>query len=71
MVKIEYVDDCVGCPQGCINCGRRNSYIELYFCENCGDQTDKLYIPKDSDAEFCEDCFKELYPNCEDYKVIK
>lgn len=33
MVEIE--NNCVGCPQGCINCGLQHD--EVHYCDICGD----------------------------------
>ena len=51
-------DDCVGCPQGCVHCGRGE--YEVYYCDKCGFTTKDLYIgPKGK--EFCWDCYKEQF----------
>lgn len=39
MIKIE--DLCVGCPQGCIDCGRKHA--EVFVCDDCGDEECDLY----------------------------
>ena len=39
MLKFE--DDCVGCPQGCIMCGRRHT--PYFYCDRCGE----CYEPED------------------------
>lgn len=54
MIKIE--DDCVGCPQGCINCGRRHT--PHYYCDNCGDECDptEMYRYDDDDTILCREC---------------
>lgn len=55
MIKIE--DDCVGCPQGCIRCGRKK--VPHLYCDSCGEECDELY--KVHHDQFCKDCtLKEL-----------
>ena len=50
---IHHENDCVDCPQGCINCGRKDS---IYFiCDDCGDYVDDLYIGNDG-GEYCSSC---------------
>lgn len=36
-------NNCVGCPQGCIHCGRELDEIIL-ICDSCYEQVDELYI---------------------------
>lgn len=57
MMEIE--NDCVGCPQGCINCGRKHS--RYFYCDDCGDcvEPDKLYIY--DGEELCESCLVERF----------
>ena len=53
---IKYENDCVGCPMGCINCGRKHT--PYHYCDNCGeyiDETDKGYS-EDGKNELCDDC---------------
>ena len=54
MVKVEYENDCVGCPQGCINCGRKHSRYVYLICDKCGDEVDALY--KLDGEELCSSC---------------
>ena len=50
-----YDSYCVGCPQGCINCGRKK--VMVYVCENCGDETTSPeYDGWDLDPDLCEKC---------------
>lgn len=53
-------NNCVDCPQGCINCGRREQ--EAYFCDKCGDYAD-LWTPlyRFEDKELCWECYKEQF----------
>ena len=59
MVKIHFENDCVGCPQGCIHCGRDNTpYIDLY-CDECGEAFDEL---RDVEGEqLCDACLLGRY----------
>lgn len=51
MMKIE--NDCVGCPQGCIDCGRKR--VPHYYCDNPKCRAEEtLYHTEDGD--FCADC---------------
>lgn len=40
-------DYCVGCPQGCIGCGRK--HVTVYWCDVCGQMTD-------NESEICDEC---------------
>lgn len=52
--------DCVGCPQGCIQCGRKHPYT-LYTCDLCGDSSrDDDFLEDYGDKEVCRDCFEAL-----------
>lgn len=44
---ITYEDCCVGCPMGCINCGRK--HMKFIWCDRCGQDTD-------NEDEICDDC---------------
>lgn len=59
---IEYRDECVGCPpeQGCLGKICPNKRVRHLYCDNCGDEADKLYKFYD-DEEVCEDCLKERF----------
>lgn len=60
MVKIE--NQCVGCPQGCMGSGCPNRNVEVYYCDNCGNEIDidELYEVEDGE-DLCEDCLKALF----------
>lgn len=60
MINIVYESDCVGCPQGCINCGRseKKPRAEM-ICDECGYEDEVLY--KVDGQEVCIDCVKKLY----------
>lgn len=44
---ITYENRCVGCPQGCINCGAKNAMFR--WCDRCGQLTE-------NNDEICDDC---------------
>lgn len=53
-------NDCVGCPQGCINCGRQNDYY-VFECDRCGDTTtDAEKFIHDGDNDYCRDCWEDV-----------
>lgn len=54
MMRIE--DDCVGCPDYCINCGAKHAVH--YRCDRCGDD-DKLYYF--NDEELCKYCLEKAF----------
>ena len=51
-------NDCVGCPQGCIGCGRQRSY-QVIECDECGDWNEVMYEVEGKD--YCESCLFELW----------
>lgn len=59
MIKWSLENDCVGCPQGCINCGRKNDYpvLEDLRCDKCDESADVLY--KYEGEQLCLGCFVE------------
>lgn len=59
MVNIEYSNDCVGCPQGCINCGRKHAKYVYLVCDECGEEFGELY--KHNGQELCEGCLLEEF----------
>lgn len=60
---LRYENDCVGCPQGCIHCGRQYDY-PIWTCDKCGKETydgDEIYVDYLKDgSHYCEDCCDEL-----------
>ena len=52
MIKFE--NECVGCPQGCIHCGRDKT--QHLYCDRCGEDSEELFIF--DGEELCEDCLK-------------
>lgn len=53
-VRIE--NDCVGCPQGCINCGLKRA--KHYYCDRCKDEFETIYHFEGE--ELCIECIEEL-----------
>ena len=53
----EIENNCVGCPQGCIHCGRDRQ--EVWFCDECGDYTEELY--EYEGKELCWACYKAKF----------
>lgn len=51
-------NDCVGCPQGCIHCGR-DGYIVI-VCDKCG-QNDEQKIYRVQGKDMCLSCLLEEY----------
>ena len=56
-----YVEsDCVGCPHGCVNCGRNRDYIE-YECDICHETpTDDRFLENVDGKEMCSSCIEAL-----------
>ena len=52
---IKYENECVGCPQGCIHCGRDKT--QHLYCDRCGADCEELYVF--DGEELCEDCLKD------------
>ena len=50
---IRFENQCVDCPQGCINCGRKHTLV--LTCDDCGDDTDELFYGNDG-GEYCMYC---------------
>ena len=40
-MAIKYVDDCVQCANGCVDCGRKR--IAVPYCDKCKDETSTIY----------------------------
>lgn len=51
-------NDCVGCPQGCISCGRRRDYLVIE-CDECGIWNEVMYEYEGKD--YCESCLFEAW----------
>lgn len=55
-------DNCVGCPQGCANCGRGEYWV--FACDTCG-KSSTMYDEDgfqhyDNDIDICGDCFNKM-----------
>ena len=59
MILYEMESDCVGCPQGCINCGRREKtpHLEDLVCDCCNRSVEKLF--KYDGSQYCAECILE------------
>lgn len=49
-------NNCVGCPQGCVNCGRKRQ--EVIKCD--GEKCDNYAKYQTDDGDYCEDCLEQL-----------
>lgn len=52
---------CVGCPQGCISCGRKHVFV--CYCDDCGkdiEYDEKLYLDAEG-YELCQDCYLKQF----------
>lgn len=58
MMKIE--NDCVSCPQGCIDCGLKR--VAHYYCDECKTE-ETLYHYEDK--ELCADCLLKKFEKVE------
>lgn len=63
MIKLITVDNCVGCPQGCIHCGKwHEQEVEALICDSCGEECDELYDDSDdSGDQLCKECLLKGY----------
>ena len=56
-ILVDYENDCVGCPQGCVNCGRNHDYpVYEYECDECKDADYELELFKYKGKELCKYC---------------
>ena len=56
-------NNCVGCPQGCINCGRKHQ--EVIKCDGfCCDEYAKYHTSILDEGDYCEDCLEKLLLQC-------
>lgn len=62
---IQFEDECVGCPQGCISCGRK--HVPHFYCDNCGEEIDLDDLYKDDDEMLCRDCILSRFQAKPDY----
>lgn len=54
MIAIE--NNCVSCPQGCINCGRKHQEFVMCDGHRCNNYADYSIDGED----YCEDCARQL-----------
>lgn len=56
---IKYENECVDCPQGCANCGRKR--VLRTYCDMCGEEIDgTIYEDGVIYDELCESCLLRL-----------
>lgn len=61
IIKYEIDNDCVGCPQGCIHCGKGEYSIPLSIeCEICGEDSYEIYQDDDG-INMCMSCLLEQF----------
>lgn len=60
-------NDCVGCPQGCIKCGRHIDYYVFECDGNCGKiSTREEDFIHDGEEDYCPECFERIFGKDED-----
>lgn len=57
MIRIE--NDCVGCPQGCISCGRK--HIPHYYCDECEEEISENDMYDDDGEMLCRECLLDRH----------
>lgn len=59
MVHVE--NDCVGCPQGCIRCGRQYDYY-VWECDECGNQFySEDEVVRINGKDYCDRCYERIF----------
>ncbi len=54
-------NSCVGCPQGCISCGRNRDYW-VFQCDICGEVFyEENEVTRINGHDYCERCYEELF----------
>ena len=53
---IEYRNNCVQCPQGCMSCGRRHQ--ATLVCDDCREDANRLFYGIDGN-QYCKFCITE------------
>lgn len=56
---ITYESDCVGCVLHCLGSGCSHNKVRVLICDNCGDETDRLY--QVDDKQVCEYCLTQMF----------
>ena len=54
---IKYENECVGCPQGCVHCGRDKT--QHLYCDRCCEDSEELYVF--DGEELCEECLLDMF----------
>lgn len=67
MIEYSMQSECVGCPQGCINCGRKEKtpYLENFVCDVCGDDSERLY--ERDGQQICASCILQELQEINEY----
>ena len=53
--------DCVGCPQGCIHCGRDKPYW-VYECDICGETFyEEDEVTRIDGKDYCNRCYEKEF----------
>ena len=63
---VKYENDCIGCAAPgypCLGESCRYRNVKHLYCDDCGDDVDKLYCV--DDQELCEDCLLEHFETIE------
>lgn len=55
-----YENDCVGCPQGCINCGLKK--VKHWYCDECHEELNEDNGANINGKDLCVDCIVKLFP---------
>lgn len=57
---LSYENDCVDCGLPCLHSSCRYWRVPHFYCDKCGDETDKLY--EYDGQELCEECVLSVLP---------
>ena len=72
-MAIQYENECVDCPMGCVECGRKS--VPHYFCDDCEDENnpEDLYIFEDKHKTLmlCNYCLSRRFPTLAKYGIDK
>lgn len=58
---LRYENECVDCPMGCMNCGRKR--VPVRYCDRC-QRAEQLYYF--DDEELCLECIEESLDKVEE-----
>ncbi len=59
---IKYEDNCTGCREiglPCRGISCRNRSVKCLYCDECGEESDRLYIY--DDEQLCRDCLLGMF----------